>query len=224
MNLILTDKCTNSCPYCFAAAEMSKDSKKNDLSRKDFDRFMDFLSSSGEHVDLNVIGGEPLVYPDLDYVMNRLYHSDSITEIFLMTGGIVDGGKFEQLLPYRSKMRMMFNVNEKVSYKNHSHQELVYRNIDYAISLGYRVCIGFNIYHHDFNGEEILELCMRNGIRHLRFAVACPIYGEKGKQFIVPAIEYGRLATQVFDFLVDCYESGIEAVLDCPVPFCFFSE
>lgn len=224
MNLILTDKCTNSCPYCFAAMEMSKYLKKNEMTREDFDVFMEFLQSSGEKTDLNVIGGEPLIYSDLDYVMKRLYASEYVTEIFLMTGGIVESSRFAKLLPYSDKTRIMFNVNERGSYRNPSHHSIVERNIREAVSLGLRVCIGFNIYHHDFDGEQIINLCIKHGINHLRFAVACPIYGNDSHQTVVPASEYNVLSEKVFDFLMKCFSAGIEAVLDCPLPLCFFSD
>ena len=45
MNLIVTDKCTNSCPYCFAAYEMQKHSEQNILSKENIDVFLDFLES-----------------------------------------------------------------------------------------------------------------------------------------------------------------------------------
>lgn len=224
MNLILTDKCTNSCPYCFAAREMSLNASRSDMIREDFDRFMHFVNASKEIIDLNVIGGDPLLYPDLDYVMRALFNSSHISEIYLMTGGIINPSRINGLLPFRDKTRLMFNVNEKESYLVPSHQRTVCQCIHRAVSLGFRVCLGFNAYHHDFHGDEIIDLCNQFGITHLRFAVACPIYGQKGRQLVVPTNEYGRLSNHVFDFLESCFHAEIEVHLDCPVPCCFFSD
>jgi cyclic pyranopterin phosphate synthase len=118
----------------------------------------------------------------------------------------------------------MFNVNERDSYRNPSHHSIVERNIQEAVSLGLRVCVGFNIYHQDFDGEQIIDLCIKHGINHLRFAVACPIYGSGSHQTVVPASEYNVISDKVFDFLMKCFSAGIEAVLDCPLPLCFFSD
>jgi cyclic pyranopterin phosphate synthase len=156
--------------------------------------------------------------------MEVLYSSDYVTEIFLMTGGIVESSRFAKLLPYNDKTRIMFNVNERDSYRNPSHHSIVERNIQEAVSLGLRVCVGFNIYHQDFDGEQIIDLCIRHGINHLRFAVACPIYGSGSHQTVVPASEYNVISDKVFDFLMKCFSAGIEAVLDCPLPLCFFSD
>ena len=114
------------------------------------------------------------------------------------------------LLKYRKKMLIVFNVNEKASYLNPKHQAIVLENIEYAISLGYHVCIGFNIFHHGFDGMEIINLCQKFGISHLRFSVACPIYGSIHNT-VVPFTEYRQLSNRVFQFLKDCFEAGIEA-------------
>ena len=223
MNLILTDKCTNSCPYCFAAQEMSRDKRKNSMTRNDFDFFIDFLSKSKEHVEINVIGGEPLIYDNINYVLDRLNRSRFVKNICVMTGGIVKKQAFDVLQKYQKKLTLLFNVNEKTSYLNKKHSEIVRENIEYSISLGLKVSLGFNIFHHDFNGQEIINLCKRFGITHLRFAVACPIYGSNQNK-VVPSAEYEMLSKRVFVFLKKCFESRIEANLDCPIPMCFFNK
>ena len=103
MNLILTDKCTNSCPYCFAAQEMSRNKRKNNMKREDFDYLMHFISNSKEQVEINVIGGEPLIYDDLEYVLKRLNRSRLVKNICVMTGGIIKKQVFDILLKYQKK-------------------------------------------------------------------------------------------------------------------------
>ena len=93
MNLILTDKCTNSCPYCFAAQEMSRDKRKNSMTRNDFDFFIDFLSKSKEHVEINVIGGEPLIYDNINYVLDRLYAVNSAKPCKIVSKTVSNGIK-----------------------------------------------------------------------------------------------------------------------------------
>lgn len=222
MNLILTDKCTNSCPYCFAAQEMSRNKRKNNMKREDFDYLMHFISNSKEQVEINVIGGEPLIYDDLEYVLKRLNRSRLVKNICVMTGGIIKKQVFDILLKYQKKLTVLFNVNEKASYLNAKHIDIVRDCIKYSISLGLKVSFGFNIYHHNFNGREIINLCKQYGVSHLRFAIACPIYGSQ-HNVVVPSVEYQKLSKRVFLFLRKCFESGIEANLDCPIPMCFFS-
>lgn len=223
MNLILTDKCTNSCPYCFAALEMQRNDHKNSISRENFDIFMSYVEKEQSPIDVNVIGGEPLIYKDIDYVLTKLYESPKITMFTVFTGGVVKPSVIEALSKYRTKMSCLFNVNEKDSYRNPAHFEQVITNIRYALQAGIRCGIGFNIYHHNFNGKQILNLCHEYGIDVLRFSVACPIYGKKSS-FVVPPEEYVKLRHEVFDFLVECSKLNVEALLDCPLPLCFFTD
>lgn len=223
MNLILTDKCTNSCPYCFAALEMQRNQKTNSLTRENFEIFMSYVERESTPIHLSVIGGEPLIYKDLDYLLHRLYDSPKIASFTIFTGGIVSSTVIQSLAPYRNKTSILFNVNEKESYRNPHHFDTVVGNIEQAILSGISCNIGFNIYHHGFNGSQIIELCHAYGIEILRFSVACPIYG-KPSPYVVPPEEYDKLGREVFAFLMDCHKAGIKAMLDCPVPLCFFTD
>lgn len=223
MNLILTDKCTNSCPYCFAALEMQRDKNKHSLSRADLDTFMAFVEREKYPIELNVIGGEPLIYSDLDYLFQRLYESEKISHFTVFTGGVVTRESILKLAPYRNKCDMLFNINEQDTYRNPAHYEKVVANLKYAILSGIPCAIGFNLYHHGFKGEQLIQLCKTYGVSYLRFSVACPVYGSHSS-FVVPPQEYRTFADEVFDFLVDCHRHDIAAILDCPIPLCFFSD
>ena len=223
MNLIITDKCTNSCPYCFAATEMQRNSEKNILKKEDLDVFLDFVEKEKQPIRLNVIGGEPLIYPHLDYLLERLSQSTGISHMVFFTGGIVTSKAFDQLASYRDKIALLFNLNEKKSYMNPKHHDQVIANVDYAISCGLRCSIGYNIYKLDFNGDEIICYCNKFGVEDLRFAVASPSYGAVSNM-VVPPDQYPILAERVFDFMKSCFENGIKTHLDCTLPLCFFSE
>lgn len=223
MNLIITDKCTNSCPYCFAATEMQRNSEKNILKKEDLDVFLDFAEKEKQPIRLNVIGGEPLIYPHLDYLLERLAKSPGISHMVFFTGGIVAPKMFDKLAAYRDKLALLFNLNEQRSYMNPKHHDQVIANIDYAISCGLRCSIGYNIYRLDFNGDEIIGYCNKFGVEDLRFAVASPSYGDVANRVVTPD-QFPVLAERVFDFLKTCFENGIKAHLDCTLPLCFFSE
>jgi len=223
MNLILTDKCTNSCPYCFAANEMSKTKKKNILDKENIDSFTEFITNSTDKLSLNIIGGEPFIYPHLEYLIDKLFSIQQVTHLVLFTGGVVDKKCFKNIVKYRSKISLLFNLNEKKSYLNPKHHEIVIKNIEESIDNGIKTSIGFNIYRTDFNGKEIIKYCNEFGINDLRFAVANSIYNEK-PFYVVSPEEYSLLSPKVFEFLKLCYTTGIKAHLDCTLPFCFFTD
>ena len=48
MNLIVVDKCTNDCPYCFASTEMAKEGGRTELSREGIEGVVRFARASGQ--------------------------------------------------------------------------------------------------------------------------------------------------------------------------------
>lgn len=222
MNLIITDKCTNSCPYCFAAYEMQKHKEQNILSKESLDVFLHFLEEGGTPIRLNVIGGEPLIYPHFDYLLEKLNSSKYVSHMVFFTGGIVLKKNIEAIAKYEEKASLLFNLNERRSYMNPKHHNQVVDNIEFAIKCGVRSSIGYNIYRQDFDGDEIIGFCNEFGIKDLRFAVACPVY-EVASNMVVPSSGYGELSTKVFRFLEKCFANGIKGHLDCTLPYCFFS-
>jgi radical SAM protein with 4Fe4S-binding SPASM domain len=223
MNLIVTDKCTNSCPYCFAASEMSKTKEKNILEKEDIDTFLKFLKDDNGKISLNVIGGEPFIYKHIDFLLEQLYNCEQISNIVIFTGGVVNVENILNVLKYRSKVSLLFNLNEKSSYLNPKHHEIVIKNIETSIDNGIKTGIGYNIYKQDFNPKEIIRYCNEFGVSDLRFAVASPMYGEKSSN-VISTEYYNVLAPKVFSFLKLCYKKGIKAHLDCTLPFCFFTD
>jgi radical SAM protein with 4Fe4S-binding SPASM domain len=202
---------------------MHRNSEKNILKKEDLDVFLDFAEKEKQPIRLNVIGGEPLIYPHLDYLLERLSQSRGISHMVFFTGGIVSSKAFDKLATYRDKLALLFNLNEKRSYMNPKHHDQVIANIEYAISCGLRCSIGYNIYRLDFNGEEIVGYCNKFGVEDLRFAVASPSYGSV-PNMVVPPDQYPVLAERVFDFMKLCFENEIKTHLDCTLPLCFFSE
>lgn len=223
MNLIITDKCTNSCPYCFAAYEMQKHKEQNILTKDDFELFLSFVEKEKTPIRLNVIGGEPLIYPHLEYLLDKLDNAKGIVHSVFFTGGIVSKSVFDKLAQHKDKLSLLFNLNERRSYLNQKHHDIVIRNIEYALGLGIRLSIGYNIFREDFNGEEILDYCSVFGVKDLRFAVACPVYNMPSNM-VVPPMKYGILSNRVFQFLKKCFEKDIKGHLDCTLPLCFFTD
>lgn len=223
MNLIVTDKCTNSCPYCFAASEMSKAKEKKILTKEDIDTFLNFIKEDNGKISLNVIGGEPFIYQHLDFLLEKLFNCEQISNVVLFTGGVINNKNILDIIKYRSKVSLLFNLNEKSSYLNPKHHDIVINNIETSIDNGIKTGIGYNIYKQDFNAKEIVKFCNEYGVKDLRFAIASPMYGDNSTNIISPD-NYNKLAPKVFSFLKMCFNNGIKAHLDCTLPFCFFTD
>jgi len=90
-NVLLTEKCVRSCPYCFAK-EYLKESKENMLSWKNLIYITDLFEASNEK-HLSLLGGEPTLHPDfVDFV---LYLNQRKFNVNVFTSGIMPSKKLE---------------------------------------------------------------------------------------------------------------------------------
>lgn len=223
MNLIVVDKCTNSCAYCFASTEMAKSGRKTILSRQGIESVVQFIRRSGSDFHLNIIGGEPFLYKDLPYLLESLIAEPAFGSATIFTGAICNSNEILKLEPFRDRIAILVNLNESRDYHKQQEYDRVLRNIDLALSLGIPVNIGFNIWRLDFNGEEILNICESFGIERLRWTVAYPEILPSPEVKVVSPADYHILAPKVAEFLEAAYWREIEAYLDCPLPKCFFT-
>jgi radical SAM protein with 4Fe4S-binding SPASM domain len=222
MNLIITDKCTNSCPYCFASIEMQKNKALKSISKTNIDILLDFISKEKKAVKLNVIGGEPFIYKHLDYLLCKLTSEKNIEKAVIFTGGIFIKERLKLLEKYKDKILLLFNVNEQTDYTSKKQYETLLENISYALQLGLKTNLGFNIYKKSFNYKEIIDLCHSFGIEQIRWSIACPQYNDTNDNIISPG-NYREISSRVLQFLEYAFTFKIQANLDCPIPKCFFS-
>ena len=151
MNLVVTDKCTNSCPYCFASSEMSKSLSLNILSKSNIDKIVDFIKRGEPSFEMNIIGGEPFIYKNLGFLLRKLYNEPNFKKATIFTGGVFLSKKIEEILPYCDQISIMVNLNEKRDYRSYKEYDKVIENIAKFFSLGIQTNIGFNIYSKNFN-------------------------------------------------------------------------
>lgn len=224
MNLIVVDKCTNYCKYCFASNEMAKNNAKAALKDENIPYVLDFIRNSGPNFELNVIGGEPFLYRQLPYLLEQVLELENVSKICVFTGGIVASKVVEQISHLDStRVNFMFNMNEKKDYKTEREYDLVLQNFDLVLSYGFKAIFGYNIYEKEFNYKEIIELCREYGTPILRWTIAFPELVKNQFTTTLLPDEYKLVSNRVADFLEEAYQHGIKAGLDCPIPKCFFN-
>ncbi|MGI0499858.1 radical SAM protein [Limnospira platensis CENA597] len=111
MNLIVIDKCSNYCAYCFTSTEMGKSGKKTALTREGIERVVQFISRSGPNFRLNIIGGEPFLYKDLVYLLEKSMAEPALGDATIFTGGICNSNEILKLKPYRDRLSLLVNLN-----------------------------------------------------------------------------------------------------------------
>jgi radical SAM protein with 4Fe4S-binding SPASM domain len=224
MNIIVVDKCTNYCKYCFASNEMAKNNAKGVLNEEEIPSVLNFIRNSGPDFELNIIGGEPFLYPHLSYLVGKILELPNVAKVCIFTGGIVPS-KLVKEIEYLDSTRVnfLFNLNEKKDYKSEKDYTLILQNFDLILSYGFKATFGYNIYEKNFDYQEILGMCREYGSTYLRWTIAFPELVKNPYTQTLPPQEYELVSSHVANFLEQAYQCGIDAALDCPIPKCFFT-
>ena len=221
-NVLLTETCVRSCPYCFAKQYMTEADVQDSLSWDNLIYIVDFLESSGEkHISL--LGGEPLLHPQIAEIIIYLNHRGFFVTVF--TSGVMPDNKFDsfaqKLLSLGPELKLSFvcNVNEpRLSPK--SELEKVYR---FFSVFGEKCTLSFNIYRLDFKMDFLLSYIIDYGLgRHVRLGLAHPIPGAKNK-YISPS-DFHEVKDSLMDYFDKMSELDIIPGFDCGFPMCMFSD
>ncbi len=221
-NVLLTETCVRSCPYCFAKQYMTEADVQDSLSWGNLIYIADLLESSGEkHISL--LGGEPLLHPQIAEFVNYLNIRGFFVTIF--TSGIMPDEKFEgfakKLLSRGEELKLGFvcNVNEP-RFSPKSEIEKVKR---FFSAFGERCSLSFNIYRLDFNMDFLLSYIIEYGLgRHIRLGLAHPIPEAKNK-FISPH-NFDKVKNTLMDAFEKMSELAIVPGFDCGFPMCMFTD
>lgn len=218
MNILLTDKCSNNCPYCFAQEKLEADSKLNQMPLDNYRKVLDFLKKSRNRT-VKLLGGEPMLHSQISEIIKMTAEDDDFDNIIIFTGGIFDRNLVHLLT--NEKISVVLNTNHPDDYKENK-WEIYMGNLDYMISLGIHVTPGYNIYREDFDYEFILDLLEHYKLKNLRWTVAVPM-GSYGNAH-VSLDNYRRMGKRLTEFLLRVSDLGVRASLDCFVPLCTFSD
>jgi hypothetical protein len=218
-NLLLTELCVRSCPYCFAKEYMDgKDT--NYLKWKDLVFVVDLHSMSNEPISF--LGGEPFLHPFLvDFI---LYTIKRGIHVNVFTSGIVNEAKLSEMIinfyPIaKDKLSFVVNLNHP-SLNKPSEQKRINRFLE---TMGMYSSLSYNIYHEEFELDFLLEAICKYGLqRSIRFGLAQPIPGKKN---IFISKEKLPVIAKRFLSYEDKFEMlQIRIGFDCGMPMCLFSE
>jgi len=220
-NVLLTETCVRSCPYCFAKQYMSEVNEKDFLSWDNLIYIADFLVASGEkHISL--LGGEPLLHPNIVEFIQYLNSRGFFVTVF--TSGIMPEERFgyfeEKLLSFnRLHVSFVCNVNEP-STSPKSEIEKVKR---FFSVFGNFTSLSFNIYRLDFQMGFLVDYIIEYGLgRHIRLGLAHPIPGQKN-HYINPT-DFKIVKDKLIENFADFSKYDIEPGFDCGFPMCMFND
>lgn len=222
-NVLLTQACVRSCPYCFARKHMAECSPDDVLAWEDLVYLADLFQRAGER-RFSLLGGEPTLHPAFNDMVAYLLARDFTVTVF--TSGVMAErtlqeavAAFGDLAPER--LSFVCNLNDPVQTRSSlAEQEGIKR---FLAALGERVAPGFNIYRLDFSLDFLFDLINRYGLRrHIRIGLAHPIVGKRNRHIALRDMDtvIGRL----FSFRPQFEAFQVTPGLDCGFPMCRFSD
>jgi len=83
---LLTYNCTYNCTYCFRYNVTNQ----KYLSKDKVNNIIDTLDAFPKEVGITLMGGEPLIYPDIDYIIDRLQNIKNLKFLHIFTNLSLD--------------------------------------------------------------------------------------------------------------------------------------
>ncbi|MBF0537068.1 MAG: radical SAM protein [Nitrospirae bacterium] len=218
-NILLTQRCVRSCPYCFAKKYMAEQANDDFLSWENLIYLTDFMEASGQrHVSL--LGGEPTLHPDFTayviYLLERNFH------VNVFTSGIMTNQQLEEAAHilggvHEERLSFVCNLNDpRQTNTPMAETESVKRFLGH---FGNRTSASFNIYRSDFNMDFLFQYINEFGLkRHIRLGIANPIPGNANR-FITPD-KFDVVMQQLLVFAPVAERLRIKFGFDCGFPMC----
>ena len=220
-NLLITEKCIRSCPYCFAKKHMDSSIPDTIISWDDLIYVVDLLEGSGER-HISLLGGEPTLHPYfIEFVIYLLQRGFHVT---VFTSAVISHNKlqnFSESLKNVNPDQLSFVVNlNHPEISNIKEQKKV---DEFLYEFNHYATLGYNIYKPDFNLEFLVEKINNFGLnRNIRIGIAHPIPGENNSY-----IKVEELKTMIDNFMkhLPIFEQyKIVPGFDCGLPLCMISE
>ena len=222
-NVLLTQKCVRSCPYCFARKHMTDASPDDVISWEDLIYLADFLQLSGER-RFSILGGEPTIHPDFNnmvlYLLEREFHVTVFTSGIMADKKLIEAEKlFAEVPP--GVLGFVVNLNDPAKTKTPMAElESAKR---FMGAFGNKIIPGFNIYRTDFELEFLFQYINEFNLqRSIRLGLTHPIVGKRNR-FITLA-DIAVIIERLFSYTSLFERLRIKPGLDCGFPMCRFSD
>jgi len=216
-NIIYTNKCNLSCPFCFANDNNTKDTKDKtqNYSSTDLWKTVNFLNEN----PIRLCGGEPTQHPDLIEHVDILIKSGK--SIFMMTNGIWPKNFINYINCLSPANQLQFSFLFNILPPNlYSENQLntIKKSLDACCPT--RTTLGITIYKEDFEYEYIIELAKKYEIKRIRWSVS-----NTTLERVDLKAYFQKLAHRIELFLSALEENGLTTIHDCGyVPLCFYSK
>ena len=212
INLMVTKKCNQACPYCFAAEAMRNAEDEGSMTFAECAHCIDFLVESGG-TTVSLLGGEPTLHPDFERIVDYALTNGVNTCVF-------SNLLFSQGFQCLHAVDIVANINS-LDFYSAGQLANIRRNLD---SYADRIMLGFNIYTLDKSYLGVLDLVNEHCLakRQLRVGIASPTPDQTNR--FVPVEDFSKVGEYVVELSRECSKRGIQIRYDCGFVRCMFHE
>ncbi|MGL1892733.1 MAG: radical SAM protein [Spirochaetaceae bacterium] len=219
-NILLTEQCVRSCPYCFAKKHMENSENKN-LQWEDFIYIVDLFEKRNPRY-MSLLGGEPTLHKHfVDFVLYLINRDFGVT---VFTSGIMSPSKLEALkkaLAEFPKAKVSFVVN--LNHPSMSDEKELERIDAFLDEFGESCTLSFNFYTLDMEMEYLFDYIERFNLnRHIRIGLAHPIPGEKN--LCIPTDQFDEMVEKLATYIPMFIKYRVSPGFDCGFPLCKFTD
>ena len=220
-NILLTEKCIRSCPYCFARKHMHDAPPEDILKWEDLIYIVDFFQSSGDN-NISLLGGEPFLHPEIvDYILYIIQRGMHVT---VFTSGVVSDSILKDAIEKLgavnpAQLAFVVNLNNPKE-SSFSENSAVARFLTHFAQF---ITLSINVYKLKFDYSYALQYINKYGLqRHIRLGLAHPIPGKKN--MCIPPEKFRDMADELMAYLPVFEAFDIHIGFDCGMPMCIFSD
>jgi sulfatase maturation enzyme AslB (radical SAM superfamily) len=219
-NIMITEACNLSCPYCFADEFVNR--KASEISVDNFRMALEFVCSSKSFNGLiGIIGGEPTLHHKFSELLKIVNGIERIKEVVIFTNGI----KLDETMQLTSSQKFSFLINlnspEITGKKNYSR---IIRNIDELVSKydkKHSVTLGLNLHKIDMQYDFFLDILYKYRFRSARLSITVPNSAGGG----VGLTRLTEFKDLIYKLYIDLRYRDINVIFDCnKVPICLWTE
>ena len=220
-NILLTQKCIRSCPYCFARKHMHDAPPEDILKWEDLIYIADFFQGGGD-TNLSLLGGEPFLHPDItDYILYIISRGMHVT---VFTSGVVGDRMLSEATRTLSDVdpaMLSFVVNlNNPNETSFSENESV---AQFLTAFSRYSTLSINVYKLNFDYSYALNTINKYGLqRHIRLGLAHPIPGKKN--MCIKPDQLRTMAEELMAYLPTFEAFDIHVGFDCGFPMCIFTD
>ena len=221
-NIMVTEACNLICPYCFADEFINREPRQ--MSEEDFHKALDFVLSDKSDRQVGIIGGEPLLHPQINEFL-RIALDDIRSEPVMLYTNAVELNRLTPEVLESSKFRMLVNCNSPADMGIKAFEKMrlnLLRFLNDHFGEG-RFRLSINIYKPDFDYSYVIPLVQEMGFEVIRLSVSVPRGGVTGGK---SPLEYFRQMKPVaMRFVGDMIRCGVITGFDCNfLPVCVLTD